>query len=229
MAAPLAAGRTLRPVAGRIVSALAADDAGALYDRHARIYDRLIGNRVYNRVVWGTLPGDYTAFAGEALGAGVGPLLDVGCGTLVFTAAHYATAEREVVLVDRSVAMLKKAAERLPADGAATLVQADLHDLPFAPASFATVACHGVLHVLEDPWAALRALGEQVAPGGRLFASMLVTDRGVGRRYLGVLERAGEVGPPRSSAELAAAAREVFGAGAVVIRTGSMAWLRAGV
>ncbi len=84
-----------------------------------------------------------------------------------------------------------------------------------------------VLHVLDDPWAALAALRDHVAPGGRLFASMLVTDRAIGRRYLAVLERAGEVGPPRSAAELLEAAREVFGPSASVRRVGSMAYVRA--
>ena len=54
----------------------------------------------------------------------------------------------------------------------------------------------------DDPWAALRALRGQVAPGGRVFVSMLVTDRPVGRAWLGALHRRGEVGPPRSAAEL---------------------------
>ncbi|MDQ4048315.1 MAG: class I SAM-dependent methyltransferase, partial [Actinomycetota bacterium] len=108
----------------------------------------------------------------DGLAAGHGPFLDAGCGTLVFTAAAY-QASRPLVLVDRSLGMLRRAAERL--EGApAALVQADVLDLPFAPGRFATVACHAMLHVLDDPWAELAALHRQVAPGGRLFASMLV-------------------------------------------------------
>ena len=84
-----------------------------------------------------------------------------------------------------------------------------------------------MLHVLDDPWAALRSLAACLAPGGRLFASMLVTDRAFGGRYAAALHRTGELGPPRSGADLGQAARELFGDAAEVTRSGSMAWLRA--
>jgi ubiquinone/menaquinone biosynthesis C-methylase UbiE len=197
------------------------------YDRHARLYDRLIANRVYNRIMWGTRPADYAAFATEAAAAGDGPLLDAGCGTAVFTAAVYAGCAREVVLVDRSAEMLRRAQQRC--NGApARFVQADLLELPFERHGFATVACHGVLHVLDDPWAGLAALADQVAPGGALYASMLVSDRGgITPAYMRALHRRGEISTPRREADLAAAARELFGDGAAITRTGAMAWLRA--
>jgi ubiquinone/menaquinone biosynthesis C-methylase UbiE len=222
----LAAGRTLRPAGRGVVSALPTDDPGAPYDRKAAVYDRIVGARAYNRVVWGTSTAAYRDLAFDALASGTGPMLDAGCGSAVFTADAYRRASRPLVLVDRSVGMLARASGRL--EGApAALVQADLSDLPFAPGSFTTVACFGTLHVLDDPWSALAALWRQVTPRGQLFASMLITDRALGGAYLRVLQRAGEVGPPRSRAELAAAARQACGDSAAVDRTGSMAWLRA--
>jgi SAM-dependent methyltransferase len=222
----LAPGRTLRPARGQVMSAVAAEEDAAAYDRHAALYDRLIGNRLYNRLVWAATPGDYEAFAAEAVAAGDGLFLDAGCGTLVFTAAAYRRAARPLVLVDLSLGMLQRAAGRL-GDTSATLLQADLLDLPFSANGFATVACFGTLHVFDDPWAALAALRDQLAPGGRFFASMLVSDRAIGRAYLAAVHRRGEVGPPRRAAELTAAARTVFGTSADVRCTGSMAWLRA--
>lgn len=220
--------RTLRPVGHGIVSALATEDAGAPYDRKAAIYDRIIGGRRYNRVVWGTDVADYPRVAAEALAASTGAFLDAGCGSAVFTAGEYRRATRPLVLVDRSIGMLERAATRL--EGApVSLVQADLLDLPFAERSFATVGCFGLLHVLDDPWAALVALREQMAPGARMFASMLVAERPLGRRYLAALHRAGEVSRPRRAHELKAAAESVFGLQAEVRCTGSMAWLRASV
>lgn len=221
----LAPGRTLRPTPRGIPSALPSDDQGASYDRWVAVYDRLVRNRVYNRLVWGTNPAEYMAFAAEAIGAGEGLFLDAGCGTATFTAAAYRDASRPLVLVDRSLDMLGRAAERI-AGGPAALMQADVMDLPFVPRRFPTVACFGVLHVLGDPWVALAALRNQLAPGGRLFASMLMADRRVGGTYLAALHRAGEVGPPRRVHELADAAQAVLGASADVRRTGSMAWLR---
>jgi hypothetical protein len=117
--------------------------------------------------------------------------------------------------------------------------RASRHALEGAPVSlvqaicssfrFATVGCLGLLHVLDDPWAALVTLREQMAPGGRMFASMLVAERPVGRRYLAALHRAGEVSRPRRAHELKAAAESVFGLQAEVRCTGSTAWLRASV
>jgi ubiquinone/menaquinone biosynthesis C-methylase UbiE len=151
----------------------------------------------------------------------------VGGGTAVFTANAYQAAGRPVVLTDVSSAMLGRAAARLgPAP--VTLLQADLYDLPFEPNRFATVACFTMLHVLDRPWEALVALRGQLAPGGSLFASMLVDDRMVGRSYMRALRAAGEFGPPRSCDEFFQAARQTFGEQTKVDveRTGSVAWLR---
>ena len=226
--APLiASGRSLRETTTGLPSALSEDEQAAHYDRRAAMYDRLIGSTLYNRIIWGASPRDYAAFAAEALASDDGPVLEVGCGTAVFTHSVYGDAAREVVLVDRSLAMLERARPRLEGTGA-TLLQAELLDLPFTPGHFGTVCCFAVLHVLDDPWTALSAIREQLAPDGRLFCSMLVRDRGgISRPYMAGLRRRGELGEPRTEAELATAARELFGSSAEVERTGSMAWLRA--
>lgn len=212
---------------GTISSVLPAGDVGAQYDRHAAFYDRLVGNRLYNRLIWGTEPADYAAFAAEAAASGGGLLLDAGCGTGVFTAPIYRAATRPVVLLDRSTAMLERAADRL-SGSPALIIQADIYDLPFEAAQFETVACHAMLHVLDDPAAALVQLAGQLAPGGRCFASMLVTDRGgVSGPYQRLLRSRGELGVLWSAADFEAAARAAFGSAVRVSRTGSMAWLRA--
>ena len=199
------------------------------YDRHARLYDRLIANRVYNRLAWGVDPARYAAFTAEAVASGSGPMLDVGCGTAVFSAAAYRAASRPLTLVDGSAGMLARAGERLAAT-TVELVQADLFALPFAPGGFETVGCFAMLHVLDDPWAGLLALRPQLAPGGSLFVSMLVADGARrSRAYLRALHRRGEVGPPRSADELHAAAVPLFGDDLTVERVGAMAFLRARV
>lgn len=222
----IAPGSRLRDEGDGVLSAIAAGSPPAPYDRHASIYDRLVGGRLYNRVVWGVPTADYAAFAMDALNDGNGPFLDAGCGTAVFTASAYRHAQRPLVLIDRSLGMLRRAAKRLD-DVPATFIHAGIESLPFSPGSFGTVVCFAVLHVLDDPWQALAALRDQVAPGGRLYASMLVADRGgMGRHYLSMLHRRGEVGPPQRAVDLQRAADELF-TQAHVSRTGSMAWLRA--
>lgn len=203
------------------------DLGDAPYDRHAKVYDRLIGSPLYNRLIWRAPVSEYAAFAAEAVADGDGPLLDVGCGTAVFSADAYRAATRPIVLADRSRGMLDRAAERVGRDERVWYVQVDLFDLPFASGRFTTVACHAMLHVLDDPWPALDALAAQMADGGGLFVSMLVADGGgVSARYLRMLHRRGEVGPPRTSAQLAVAARERLGDDVSVTRSGAMAYLR---
>lgn len=221
--------RTLRALDGGVRSALAIADEGAPYDGKAKFYDRLIGSPLYNRLIWGTQPAQYTAFAAEAFADGDGPFLDAGCGTALFTASVYAGRDRPLVLVDRSVGMLERAAERAGGPAGASLLQADLNDLPTKPSSFPTIGCFAMLHVLDAPWDALAALTRQLAPGGKLYASMLVPDRGgVSAPYLRMLHKRGELGPLRSAAELELTARELFPGGTVAVeRIGSMAYLRA--
>lgn len=135
----LAQGRTLRPARPGMLSALPATDQSAPYDRRAVVYDRVIANRIYNRLAWNAAPADYVAFAEEAITASDGAFLDAGCGTATFTAAAYRGTSRPLVLVDRSLDMLSRTASRL-ANTPVALVQADLLDLPFSPRRFATVA-----------------------------------------------------------------------------------------
>lgn len=81
-----------------MLSALADEEPETAFDRHVALYDRLVGNRL----LWGTSPYAFAAFAAAAVQDGEGPLLDVACGSAVLTAATYQATTRELVLVDRS-------------------------------------------------------------------------------------------------------------------------------
>ena len=88
------------------------------------------------------------------------------------------------MLVDRSLGMLARAAQRLggPHPAPVALVQADLFDLPFLPGQFTSVACHGLLHLFDDLAAVLRVLSGQVAAGGSLYVTSLVAETAIGSR-----------------------------------------------
>jgi hypothetical protein len=91
-------GHALRAAGDGIWSVLAADADRAVHDdRLAAWYDRVVGNRLYNRLVWSTSPRAYAEFAATAVASASGPLLDVGCGTAVFTADSYGDARRPIV------------------------------------------------------------------------------------------------------------------------------------
>jgi len=115
-----------------------------------------------------------------------GPLLDAGCGTAVFTAASYRSTGRPLVLVDRSLGMLRRAAQRVSVDPSrVALIQADVFDLPFQPGSFATVTCHGLLHLFDDPAQVLGVLRRLLKPDERALAGRLEGDFDVGRETFG--------------------------------------------
>ncbi|OHV04016.1 class I SAM-dependent methyltransferase [Mycobacterium talmoniae] len=220
-------GHPLRAVGDGIWSVLAAD-AAAPEDRMAAVYDGLIGNRVYNRLAWGASPRAYADFAAAAVDSARGPLLDVGCGTAVFTADAYRHARRPLVLVDRSLGMLRRAAARV-GTGQAMFVQADLWDLPsirFRDRVFSTVVCYGVLHLLDDPAAAVRRLCDQVAPGGTVYATALVARTRRARAMLRALHRGGQSAPPRTPDELADLLRPVL-PDLTIETAGAMAYLTA--
>jgi hypothetical protein len=63
----LTEGCAIRLVKDDIYSALSDDSNRHFYDRRATAYDSVVGTRLYNRIMWGTSPLDYIAFASEAI------------------------------------------------------------------------------------------------------------------------------------------------------------------
>lgn len=201
----VAGGRTIRTVEPDIYSALAEATTDQRYDRIAGLYDALIGSRLYNRWVWGTLPDDYREFAQAVVDAPPnGLFLDAGCGSMLFTAAAYATTDRPIIAVDKSLEMLRRARTQLQRRQGqvpenVVLLQADLLDLPFQPEQFATVFSMGMLHLFKDGDAMIAALDRMRTAGGRLYVTSLILNNRRGDRWLRVLHNAGEVASLRTS------------------------------
>ena len=212
----------MRQVDRDIVSVLPKGMPGSQYDVWARVvfYDHVVASRLYNRVVWGTTPDDYAALDARALGTRpTGWALNAGCGSLVFTASVFAhKTGRPVVLLDRSLRMLRRARRRLDrlcgrVPGHLVLCQGDMFDLPFKTSAFATVSCPAVIHGFDDPAQAVRQLVRVLAPGGNLFLTSLVTvpGRRFANRYLRQMHRGGEIAAPRSATDVAEQLKAVDG------------------
>lgn len=223
--------RSLREVEGEVWSTLQEGASLSSYDGRARLYDAIVGSNLYNRLVWGARVDSYRSFARRAVADGSEPVLDAGSGSAVFTAGAYAEAGRPVVLVDRSLGMLTAAQDRISdrQDGQHptrnAYLQADLFDLPFQRGVFPDVLSMGTLHLFENKRELLRVLLNPVAPGGYLFLTSLVTDRSIGRQYLAILHRAGEVATPRTFAEVRAEVEAASGSSDVEAwREGNMAF-----
>jgi SAM-dependent methyltransferase len=198
----LAEGTQVRGLGDGLASLLPVDAAPGGYDGFAPLYDAAVSNRLYNAVFWGVPPAAHREFAARALAqAPPGTALDCPCGSLLFTAPLHPPAEdRQLLLVDRSAAMLRRGLRRL--QGArrsprACLLQGDLFHLPLRPGSLAAVMSFGGLHVLPDRARMVATLWDLLRPGGHLFLSTLIVgERGAGDWLLRRLHRAGQVAEP---------------------------------
>ena len=203
----LAPGARLREVESGILSVLDDGDVGAPYDRVAATYDRAVANATYLRLAWGVTRDDNTRFIDAAFAsANEGLLVDVAAGTCVDAAAVYARRARPTVVLDRSIAMLRRGRERLievagEAPSHVTFLQADANALPFAAGSIATILCQGAYHVFPETTALTDEWRRVLAGEGHVFVSSLVRGRWFGDRYLGLLHRSGEIAAPRSAEE----------------------------
>jgi ubiquinone/menaquinone biosynthesis C-methylase UbiE len=107
-------------------------------------------------------------------------LLDVGCGTGIFTlaAARALGPPGRVTGIDLSGRMLRRAqaGSSLPGLARVGLARADAHDPPFAPESFDVVAASMVMFLLAEPVRAVRAWSRLLRPGGTLAFSWNVSE-----------------------------------------------------
>jgi ArsR family transcriptional regulator len=97
----------------------------------------------------------------------LGDVLDVGSGD--GAAASFLTPYcRSLTCVDASERMIEAASPRLAGHSHARALVADVHDLPFAAASFDTVVVFHTLTYAERPKRALEECSRVLRPGGRL-------------------------------------------------------------
>ena len=206
----LLSNRSAEPVYPGIWSTLPADQRVDGYDRMAKAYDRVVGNGLYNRLVWGASVQNYADGARVGLrDAGGGPILDCGCGSLVFTAKPYQSAPLDrMILFDRSLGMMQRGAARLPGG---QFLQGDAFDLPFRDGAFETVFAWGFLHVVGTKSPLLAELRRVAAPDATVtLSSLVLTNRAIGNRMLGLLHRQGEAATPETEAEVTRAFSDTF-------------------
>src|SRR5260370_42244429 len=94
----LAEGCKIRLVEDDIYSALPSAPHKHLYDRRAAAYDSVVSTWLYNRLMWGSSPLDYIAFAREAVVSHpAGRMLDAACGSILFTPHGYLASNLQVI------------------------------------------------------------------------------------------------------------------------------------
>ena len=165
---------TLRKVEASIYSVLPNDAAGNEYDsQFGFIYDLVACNPIYNRAIWGYSVKVFSQISSEALlSSQNGPFLDIGCGSLAFTAKTYSQyTDRPMVLADRSLKMLRMAKERfLRKKGSipenVCFLHADALQLPFKENTFTTILSENLLHCLNDTLVLLKQLKSIISEDG---------------------------------------------------------------
>lgn len=152
------------------MNATAVDSGVTYWDRQSRNYDR-------SMVVLGKPFPRMLALVGEAV-SGLDRVLEVAAGTGLVTVA-LARRAREVVATDYATGMVSILEQRIRKGnlGNVRCERADLNALRFEPASFDAVVAANVLHLVPDLLLALRALREQLKPGGRLIVPTFCHDQ----------------------------------------------------
>ena len=141
------------------------------YRRWAPFYDNLFG--------WVT--GEGRKHAVEIINEREGRVLEVGVGTGLSLPAY--RRQLEIVGIDLSPEMLRKARERVAAEGLTNVTglhEMDAGDLKFADASFDTVVAMYVMTVVPEPEKVMRELARVCMPGGEvLIVNHFSTEEGM--------------------------------------------------
>jgi ubiquinone/menaquinone biosynthesis C-methylase UbiE len=177
------------------------DEAGNEYDsQFGFLYDLIACSAMYNRLIWGYSVEIFSQIASEALQSSPnGPVLDVGCGSLAFTAGTYCRyTERPVILVDQSLKMLRMAkAKLMKLKGCIpenlVFLHADALQLPFRENSFTTILSENLLHCLNDTSILLRQLKGMLSADGKMYCTTLVRAMRFADRYLEALAENGKL------------------------------------
>ena len=185
----------LRLVEPHIYSVLPDNEVANTYDsQFGYIYDWVACNPIYNRLIWGYSVRIFVKIAHDALkSASQGNVLDLGCGSLAFTAKTYIQySERPVALVDQSLKMLRIAKSRLEklngkVPDNMVFLHADALRLPFREKSFNTIISENLLHCLYDTSRLLKQLKSSLSEDGKMYFTTLVKGNRLADSYLEAL------------------------------------------
>jgi ubiquinone/menaquinone biosynthesis C-methylase UbiE len=191
----------LRLIEPYIFSVLSDIEVANTYDtRFGNIYDWVACNPIYNRLIWGYSVAIFASIAHDALRSSKkGNVLDLGCGSLAFTAKTYIQcSERPVILVDQSLKMLRIAKSRLikingTVPNNMVFLHADALRLPFREKSFNTIISENLLHCLDDTKNLLQGLKNVLSKDGKMYFTTLVKGNRFADRYLEALANGGKL------------------------------------
>jgi ubiquinone/menaquinone biosynthesis C-methylase UbiE len=127
--------------------------------------------------------------------------LDIGCGSLAFTAKLYGQyTERPVLLVDQSIKMLRMAKSKLIRQNGhipenIAFLHADALQLPFKANAFTTIISENLLHCLNDTGVLLKQLKNIISENGNMYFTTLVKANRFADKYIEALAGGGKMVP----------------------------------
>jgi ubiquinone/menaquinone biosynthesis C-methylase UbiE len=191
----------LRLIEPHIYSVFPGIEVSNSYDSpFGSIYDWVACNPLYNRLIWGYPIAKFSSLADDALTSSKnGNVLDLGCGSLAFTAKTYIQySDRPVILIDQSLKMLRIAKSRLiklngNVPDNMVFLHADALQLPFQQKSFNTIISQNLLHCLDDTKKLLIGLKNLLSEDSRMYFTTLVKGNRLADMYLKVLADGGKL------------------------------------
>lgn len=191
----------LRLIEPHIFSVFSDIEGSNPYDSpFGNIYDWVACSPIYNRLIWGYSIAIFASIAHDALTSSkTGNVLDLGCGSLAFTAKTYIQySNRPVVLMDQSLKMLRIAKSRLiklngKVPDNMVFLHADAFQLPFQQKSFNTIISQNLLHCIDDTKKILTELKNILSEDGRMYFTTLVKGNRLADRYLKALAGGGKL------------------------------------
>ena len=148
---------------------------------------------------WDNVAGVYDIFANRALCAAVADVIEPGstvlecaCGTGLLSGVIAARCS-SLTATDFSEKMLRRARKKFKNHSNITFETANILHLPYPDGRFDAVVAANVIHLLDDPNAALRELDRVCRPGGRLIIPTYInkTQQGETDRVSSAIGKAG--------------------------------------
>lgn len=153
------------------------DNVSGLYDLFETVYNGKVYRGLGQKVAEEIGPGDV--------------VLECACGTGAIS-TYIAPKCRKLVATDFSAGMLRQTAKKCRAFDNVKVRRADMTHLRCRDNRFDKVVAGNVIHLLDDPCAALKELERVCKPGGKMIVPTYINaSEGVNKKAVRLLEMAG--------------------------------------
>lgn len=154
------------------------DRVARLYDLFEDVYNGKVNKKLCIEVAEIIAPDDH--------------VLECACGTGMLS-KYIAGKSRKLIATDFSVGMLKQAKKKCKELNNIEFEQADIMHLKYGDNTFDKVVAGNVIHLLDEPYMALKELERVCCPGGQIIIPTYINNENMGKPNLFVraIEKAG--------------------------------------